>query len=361
MNHPSYFPYALHLLQELIATESFSKQEAEACAVMEKFLRGHGVPVERVGNNLVAKSKYWHPEKPTLLLNSHLDTVRPVAGWTRDPFAPEVEDGKLYGLGSNDAGGALAALTCTFLHFWEREDLPMNLVLAATAEEEISGKGGIESLVDTLSPIALAVVGEPTSMDVAVAEKGLLVIDAVAHGQAGHAAREEGINALYLAMEDILRLREYPFERISDTLGPVKMSVTMIQAGTQHNLVPDTCTFTIDVRVTDAYTHEEILETLQALCTSELRPRSVRIRPSGIAPDHPFVQLAVAAGCSPYGSPTTSDQALMPWPSVKIGPGDSERSHTADEFIYLHQLDKGIETYIGILEGYFSLDGRYER
>jgi acetylornithine deacetylase len=275
--------------------------------------------------------------------------VRPNAGYSRDPFNPEIKDSKLYGLGSNDAGGPLVALIATFLHYYDRNDLVYNLVIATTAEEEISGTGGIESIWKSLPPIDFAVVGEPTLCEMATAEKGLMVLDCISRGKSGHAAREEGINSIYLAMKDIEWFRTFKFPKVSDTLGEMKMSVTIINSGTQHNVVPAECKFTVDVRVTDAYTLEDALALIRSNVSSEVTPRSLRMRSSGISMDHPLVHSARKLKLRLYGSPTTSDQALIPVPSVKIGPGDSARSHSADEYIYVDEVEKGIETYIKLL------------
>ncbi len=341
---------ALALLKELIAIPSFSREEDQTASRLCRFLAEHGVAHTRVGNNVWALNRNFDPAKPVLLLNSHHDTVRPNSAYTRDPFAPVVEDGRLYGLGSNDAGGCLVTLLATFLYYEGRSDLRYNLVIALTAEEEISGAGGIEKILPLLPPISVAIVGEPTQTDMAIAEKGLLVLDCTARGKAGHAAREEGDNAIYKAMKDIAWFRDYRFPRVSETLGEVKMSVTVIQAGQQHNVVPAECQFTVDIRVTDQYTHEEILKVVAAHVSSEVRPRSMRMRSSSIARDHPLVAAALQLGKKLYGSPTTSDQALIPVPSVKIGPGDSARSHSADEFIYLEEIEQGIRTYMGLLD-----------
>jgi acetylornithine deacetylase len=301
-------------------------------------------------NNIWVKNRHFDPDKPTILLNSHHDTVRPNSGYTRDPFKPEIIDGKLYGLGSNDAGGPLVSLIATFLHYYDREDLAYNLILAATAEEEISGTNGIESIWSSLTPVDFAIVGEPTLCGMATAEKGLMVLDCVAKGKPGHAAREEGINAIYEAMDDIEWVRTYRFPEVSETLGEMKMTVTIINAGRQHNVVPAECSFTIDVRVTDKYTLEETLEIIRANLKSAVTPRSMRMRPSGIDMNHPLVQSARKLGLTLYGSPTTSDQALIPVPSVKMGPGDSARSHSADEFIFVDEINQGIATYIRLLD-----------
>lgn len=267
---------------------------------------------------------------------------------------PEILDGKLYGLGSNDADGPLVALIATFLYYYERADLKYNIIIAISAEEEISGVNGIERMLPELPPIAFAIVGEPTLMDMATAEKGLMVLDCVAKGKSGHAAREEGINAIYVAIDDIAWIRNYSFPKVSSTLGAMKMTATVINAGKQHNVLPAECTFTVDVRVTDCYTLEETLEIIQKHIKSEARPRSLRMRPSGIAADHPLVMSAKKMGVKLYGSPTTSDQALIPVPSVKMGPGDSARSHSADEFIYVDEIRKGIDIYIQLLDNMVS-------
>jgi acetylornithine deacetylase/succinyl-diaminopimelate desuccinylase-like protein len=308
------------------------------------------VETKRIGNNVWASNKHFDASKPTILLNSHHDTVRPNTGYSRDPFSAEITESKLYGLGSNDAGGPLVALIAAFLHYYDRKDLAYNLVMAASAEEEISGTGGIESIWPSLQPIDFAIVGEPTLCEMATAEKGLMVLDCVAKGKSGHAAREEGINAIYLAMKDIEWFRTFRFPKVSATLGEMKMSVTIINSGTQHNVVPAECKFTVDVRVTDAYTLEEALAVIQSHVSSEVKPRSLRMRSSGISMDHPLVKSAGKMKLKLYGSPTTSDQALIPVPSVKIGPGDSARSHSADEYIFVDEIEKGIETYIKLLD-----------
>lgn len=341
---------ALRLLQELIAVPSFSKEEDRVASVIAAFFVGEGVHCDRQGNNVWVKNTHFDPNKPTLLLNSHHDTVRPNSGYTRDPFHPEIIDNKLYGLGSNDAGGPLVSLIATFLYYNNRQDLKYNVLLAATAEEEISGTGGVESIWTLLPSISFAIVGEPTLCEMATAEKGLMVLDCVAKGKPGHAAREEGVNALYEALPDLEWFRSFRFPRVSDTLGAMKMSVTIIHAGNQHNVVPAECHFTVDVRVTDAYTLEEALEIIRSHVKCEVTPRSLRMRSSGIANDHPLVQAAKQLGIRQYGSPTTSDQALIPVPSVKMGPGDSARSHSADEYIYVDEINTGIDTYIKLLD-----------
>lgn len=347
--HSDLASISVELLKQLIATPSFSREEEVVATVIADFFKLRNVPVNRSGNNIWVQNRFFDAAKPTVLLNSHHDTVKPNPQYTRDPFKAEVIDGKLYGLGSNDAGGPLVSLIATFLHYFNEPNLRYNVVLAATAEEEVSGTGGIESIWNLLPEIDFAIVGEPTLCNMATAEKGLMVLDCIARGKAGHAAREEGVNAIYEALADIEWFRTFRFPKISETLGPIKMTVTIINAGKQHNVVPAECSFTVDVRVTDAYTLEHLLEVIQSNVKCEVRPRSMRMRPSGIAPDHPLVKAAARLGIDRYGSPTTSDQALIPRPSVKMGPGDSARSHTADEFIYVDEIGQGIQTYIKLL------------
>lgn len=340
---------ATGLLKQLIATPSFSREEHNTAGIISAFLQKHGVQTHRKGNNVWAFNKHFNPSLPTILLNSHHDTVKPAQGWTLDPFHGKVKDGKLFGLGSNDAGGALVSIIAAFLHYYESDDLHYNLLLAATAEEEISGSNGIESVIPELGKIDFAIVGEPTQMNLAIAEKGLLVLDCISRGRTGHAAREEGDNAIYKAIKDIEWFRTYRFPKISAFLGPVKMNVTVIRAGMQHNVIPGVCEFSVDIRITDAYTNEEILEVVKQNVQCEVRPRSMRLRPSSIDLHHPIVAAGISLGRKTYGSPTTSDQALISVPSLKLGPGDSARSHTADEFIYLEEIREGIKLYINIL------------
>lgn len=342
---------AIHLLELLIATPSFSREEAGTADLIENFLRAKGVHCVRSRNNVWARSASWNPARPTLLLNSHHDTVRPVQGWTKDPFQPTREDDLLFGLGSNDAGGPLVSLIAAFLSLHVEEDLPVNLVLAATAEEEISGAHGIADLLPQLGTIDYAIVGEPTRMQMAVAEKGLMVVDAEAKGVAGHAAREEGVNAIYLAMEAIQTIRSLEPELVSPLLGKVKMSVTQIEAGKQHNVVPDSCRFVIDIRTNECYQNQAFFEWLQEQVSVGLTPRSFRLNSSRIPMEHPLVQSGLALGLHAFGSPTLSDQALMPFPSLKIGCGDSARSHTADEYIRLSEIREGVQTYIQLIRG----------
>lgn len=344
---------AILLLKKLIETPSLSGEEDVTANLLADFLAANNIPVNRKMNNVWAINRHYDPSIPTILLNSHHDTVKPNQGYSKDPFQAVVEDGRLYGLGSNDAGGCLVSLTAAFLYFYDQH-IPYNLILAATAEEEISGKNGIEALLPELPQMHLAIVGEPTLLHLAVAEKGLLVIDAEVKGIAGHAAREEGENAIYKALEDLNLVKDYRFKKKSDFLGENKVTATIIHSGSQHNVVPDRCTFTLDVRVTDAYTLEETLEELKQLLKAELKPRSLRLNSSKIDPGHKILQTAQKMGLKLYGSPTLSDQALIPYPSVKIGPGDSARSHSADEFIHLEEIKEGVQLYIDLLESYFN-------
>jgi acetylornithine deacetylase len=344
------FIEALDLLKKLIATPSFSREEEHAAAILETFFHNHLIPFQRFGNNLLAFNRHFDKSKKTILLNSHHDTVRPNAQYSLDPFKPLIEKDKLFGLGSNDAGGCLVSLICSFLHFYERKDLSFNIALAATAEEEISGTGGIEMLIPHLPEIEAALVGEPTLMQMAVAERGLMVLDCIAHGIAGHAAREEGENAIYKAVKDICWIQDFSFPRVSELLGPNKMNVTVIETGNRaHNVIPSECHYTIDCRINELYTFEEVLAIIRQHTVSDITPRSMRLRSTSIPLDHPLVKAGLSLGYSTYGSPTTSDKALMPFPAVKIGPGDSARSHSANEFIFIDEIRRGIEGYISIL------------
>jgi acetylornithine deacetylase len=345
------FLEAKALLCALIACPSLSKEEDGTALIIEEFLNTKNIKTHRLGNNIWAKNLHFDVNKPNVLLNSHHDTVKANDSWTENPFVATEKDGKIIGLGSNDAGASLVCLIATFSHFYQVSDLPFNLILAATAEEEISGNGGIESLLhsDDFPKITWAIVGEPTDCQVAIAEKGLLVIDATCTGKAGHAARNEGINAIEIAVSDIQKIKSHTFSRISDVLGPVKTTVTVIQAGKQHNVVPDTCTYTIDCRVNELYNLSEILEELQGIVVAKLVPRSMRLQSSRIDPQHPAVKSATKLGLRTFGSPTLSDQALLTCPSIKMGPGHSGRSHTADEFIYVDELKQGIDLYIQLL------------
>ncbi len=342
---------AVGLLKQLISTPSFSKEENDTAEIICAFFSKHAVPFARVGNNIYAKNKHYDASKPSILLNSHHDTVLPNKGYTMDPFTPVEKDGKLYGLGSNDAGGCLVSLIATFLHFYEREHTSHNVVFAASAEEEISGVNGIELVLPFLGKIDFGIVGEPTKLEMAVAERGLMVIDCIAIGRAGHAARKEGENALYKAVDDINWIRNYQFDKVSDLLGESRLTVTVIDTDNkQHNVVPAQCKFVIDVRVNEMYTFEEILEALKANLKSQFKPRTTRMKSTSIALDHPLVKAGINLGKGYYGSPTTSDKALMPFPTLKMGPGDSARSHTADEFIFLAEIEDGINTYIKMVE-----------
>jgi len=340
----------IELLKTLISTPSFSKEEGNAAEVMRNFLKKEGIPFSTKENNTWAFNKHYTKKKPTILLNSHIDTVRPAKGFTKDPFSP-IEDGdRLFGLGSNDAGGPLVSLLAAFIHFYERDNLPYNMVFAATAEEEISGRRGMEIVLPKVAPIDFAIIGEPTKMELAIAEKGLLVLDCYAHGKSGHSARNEGENALYKAIDDIQKLRDFKFDKTSDVLGNVKISVTQIEAGTQHNVIPDVCHFVVDVRTNEHYLNKEVAEIINKLIDSEVKPRSVRLNSSGISEHHPFAKLVKNKGINIYGSPTTSDQAIISFLSVKMGPGDSARSHTADEYIYKSEIFEGIDRYKALLE-----------
>ncbi len=340
----------IDLLKQLISTPSFSKQENAVADLLQREMELLGHAVYRKDNNLWLLSAGFDLEKPTILLNSHIDTVKPVSGWTLDPHSPIEKDGKLYGLGSNDAGASLVSLLETFTVLTQKGQ-PYNLIFAATAEEEISGTNGIESLLKELPKIEVAIVGEPTGMQMAVAEKGLMVLDCTVTGKAGHAARNEGDNAIYKALPYLEWFKNYRFSKISDELGDVKMSVTMIHAGTQHNVVPDICSFVVDVRSNEHYTNEELLLEIQNNVHCEVKARSTRLNGSSIDKNHPLVQRGSALGLTTIGSPTLSDQALMPFPSLKIGPGDSARSHTADEFIYLNEIEEAVKVYVKLLDG----------
>ena len=342
---------AVALLKQLIATPSFSKEENDTAEIIGTFFEKHTISFSRVGNNIYAKNKHYDVNKPSILLNSHHDTVLPNKGYSIDPFTPLEKEGKLFGLGSNDAGGCLVSLIATFLHFYERENTAHNVVFAASAEEEISGVNGIELVLPYLGKIDFGIVGEPTKLEMAVAERGLMVIDCIAAGRAGHAARKEGENALYKALDDINWIRNYQFDKVSDLLGESRLTVTVIDTeNKQHNVVPAQCKYVIDVRVNELYTFDEILEALKANLKSQFKPRTTRMKSTSISLNHALVRAGINLGKGYYGSPTTSDKALMPFPTLKMGPGDSARSHTADEFIYLSEIEDGIATYIKMLE-----------
>jgi acetylornithine deacetylase len=341
---------AIGLLKQLIAIPSFSRDETLAADTLQRYIESMGYMVNRKGNNIWLMSAGFDTGKPTLLLNSHIDTVKPVNGWTIDPFTPVEKDGKLYGLGSNDAGASLVSLLHVFFALTEKNQ-PYNLIFAASAEEEVSGSNGIESLLKELPKIDVAIVGEPTGMQAAIAEKGLMVLDCTATGKAGHAARNEGENAIYKALADVEWFKNYRFEKASDLLGEVKMSVTMINAGTQHNVVPDLCTFVVDVRSNECYTNQELLDEITANVACSVKARSTRLNSSSISESHPIMKRADELDVCTYGSPTLSDQALMPFPSLKMGPGDSARSHTADEYIFCNEIETAITIYIQLLDG----------
>ena len=340
---------AVALLRGLIATPSVSRDEGRAADLLFARMEEWGLRPQRYMNNVYALPQHIDATKPTLLLNAHIDTVKPVATWTRDPFSPDIEDGRLYGLGSNDCGGGLVALLTVFRRAASHPS-KYNLVFVASAEEEVSGKDGIASVLPLLPDIDVALVGEPTGMQPAVAEKGLMVIDGYSAGVSGHAAREEGVNAIYEALDDLVWLRDYRFERVSPLLGPAKMTVTQVDSGTQHNVVPDRLHFVVDVRPNELYRNEDILDFLQSrMRHCRLEARSFRLRSSSIATDHPLVLACLRKGLKPFGSPTLSDQALMPFPSLKMGPGDSARSHSADEYIGLGEIAGAIDTYLDLI------------
>ncbi len=345
------FSQQLELLKKLIATPSVTRSEQEASAIMKADMESNGYKPECIGLNLLCYGHSYSQNKPTLLLNSHIDTVKPVAGWTKDPFTPTEEDGKLYGLGSNDDGAGLVSLLYTFYEL-DSKPQPYNVLFLATVEEEVNGQGGMKLAVQSLPHIDVALIGEPTGMQPAVAEKGLMVLDFTVHGKAGHAARNEGINALYRATELIEKLRTFKFDKVSDLLGPVKFTITMINAGTQHNVIPDICTFTADVRTNELYSNREVFDIISGMLPEwcEVKARSFNLNSSKIEVNHPIIRKAVSMGLKPYGSPTLSDQAILDCPSFKMGPGDSARSHTADEFVTLSELEQAVPMYLSLLE-----------
>lgn len=341
---------AVDLLRRLISTPSVSRDEGKAADIMEEEIRHYGFTTMREANNVWTIAPGFNPARPTLLLNAHIDTVRPVASWTRDPFAPDIEDGTLYGLGANDCGGGLVALLQAFRILAADGDRQYNLIYLASAEEEVSGKDGISRAIPLLPHIDVAIVGEPTGMQPAVAEKGLMVLDLTAHGKSGHAARGEGINAIYEALDDLCWIRSYRYKKVSEFLGHTVMNATVINAGTQHNVVPDECHITVDVRTNELYTNEEVYEFISQHVKSECRARSFRLHSSSIDMAHPIVCRLIEMGKKPFGSPTLSDQALMPWQSLKLGPGDSARSHSANEYIRISEIEDAIDTYVNLLK-----------
>ena len=339
---------AISLLKQMIATPSHSREEAAVADIMEQELKRWGFAPRRKGNNVWACSE-WDFSKPTILLDAHIDTVRPNSAWSRDPYTPTIEGDKLYGLGSNDTGGSVVAMLMAFVHLTKHEQ-PYNLIFLASAEEEVTGVGGVRAVLPELGKIDFAIVGEPTDMQPAIAEKGLMVLDCVAHGVAGHAAREEGVNAIYKALKDIEWFRTHCFEKVSPLLGPVKMSVTGIEAGTQHNVVPAECRFMVDIRVNECYSNEELLELIRQHVDCDVQPRSTHLNSSYISSDHPAVKRLLDMGCKAFGSPTMSNQAVMPFPTLKLGPGRSERSHTADEYIFISEIAQAVEVYCALLD-----------
>lgn len=350
MRQEDYVNDAVELLRSLIATPSVSRNESEAADVMQHYMEGIGLTPRREGNNLWVISPKWDDNKPTLLLNAHIDTVKPAASWTRDPFIPTIEGDKLYGLGSNDCGGGLTTLLQAF-RWLTLQPQPYNLIYLASAEEEVSGKDGFTRALPLLPHIDVAIVGEPTGMQPAIAEKGLMVLDVIAHGKSGHAARNEGVNAIYEALDDMMWIRDYKFKKVSPLLGPTKMTLTVVNAGTQHNVIPDLCTMLVDIRTNEHYKNEEVFEFIKQHLKSEVRAHSFRLHSSHIDPGHPLVKRCVSLGLTPYGSPTLSDQALMPWQSFKLGPGESSRSHSADEFILISEMRHAFATYQQLLDG----------
>ena len=344
---------AIALLKSLIETPSFSSEEDQTALLIEQWFTQNTIPFKRENNNIWAFNQHFDTSKPTLLLNSHHDTVKPNQGYTKDPFKAIVEDGKLYGLGSNDAGGCLVSLLATFVHFYTHENLPYNIVMVASPEEKSSGKNGLNSVLKHLPKLDCAIVGEPTLMQLAIAEKGLLVLDVVVKGTASHAAHKNDDNPIYNAMPVIEWFKTYAFEKISDVLGPVKMTVTQINAGKQHNVVPAECHLVVDTRVNDCYSNTEILEVVRANVNAEVTPRSMHLNASSIPISHKLVQAGIALGRTTYGSPTLSDQSVLSCQSLKLGPGETLRSHSADEFIFLHEIEEGIQLYINILTDFF--------
>ena len=355
MDITNYTNDAVELLKELIAIPSVSRDETKAADKLAEYLIKWGLPYGREGNNLWVGCPDWDNNRPTVMLNAHIDTVKPVNSWTRDPFTPTQEGDLLYGLGSNDCGGGLVALLQAYRIMLQRQR-SFNMLFVASAEEEVSGENGFSRVLPLLPKVDVAIVGEPTGMQPAIAEKGLMVIDGYAHGKSGHAARNEGVNAIYEALDDLVWIRDYKFRKVSPLLGATKMTVTVVEGGTQHNVIPDTLHFIIDVRTNEFYQNEYLFNFLcKKMTKCELRARSFRLHSSSISPDHPIVKRCIKRGMIPFGSPTLSDQALMPFPSLKLGPGESSRSHSADEFIKISEIDYAIQTYVGLLENKLSI------
>lgn len=361
----TYTQDAVSLLQKLISTPSVSRDESSAADIMQQTISDYGLSPQRIGNNVWVRSTDWIAGRPVILLNAHIDTVKPVATWTRDPFSPDIVGDQLFGLGSNDCGGGLVSLLQVFRQL-DKQERNYNMVYLASCEEEVSGAEGIRSVLPVLFPAfyggdadssplgpvtedLIAIVGEPTGMQPAIAERGLMVIDGTAHGKSGHAARNEGVNAIYEALDDLLFIREYQFEKQSELLGPTKMQCTVVNSGTQHNVVPDECKFIIDVRTNEHYTNEDVFAFLQSRLKSDIKARSFHLHSSSISREHPLIQKCLAMGMQPFGSPTLSDQALMRFPSFKLGPGQSSRSHSADEYICLSEIDDAISKYMQLL------------
>lgn len=350
MTHVQYVDDAVVLLKSLISTPSVSRNEKEAADIMEQAIRNYGFTPQREANNVWTIAPHYDKNKPTLLLNAHIDTVKPVASWNRDPFTPQLKGDVLYGLGSNDCGGGLCSLLQIFRILSQKKQ-SYNLIYLASAEEEVSGKDGISRALPLLPPINLAIVGEPTGMQPAVAEKGLMVLDVIAHGKSGHAARNEGVNAIYEALDDMRWIRDYKFEKVSEFLGPTKMTLTVVNAGTQHNVIPDKCTMLVDIRTNEFYDNEEVYQFICQHLKSECKAHSFRLKSSHIDPQHPLIKKCVEMGMQPFGSPTLSDQALMSFPSFKLGPGESSRSHSADEYIRISEIADAIQKYDELLNG----------
>ena len=348
MSYKRYTNDAVELLSELISTPSVSRDEKAAADVLQRKIKEWRLPCKRIGNNLIV-AKRLSKKKPTMLLNAHIDTVKPVETWTRDPFVPTIEDGKLYGLGANDCGGGLVSLLQVFRILSVEKDIPYNIIYVASCEEEVSGQNGFSAVLPELPPIDVAIVGEPTGMNPAIAEKGLMVIDGVAHGKSGHAARNEGVNAINEVLDDLQWLRDYQFRKVSPFLGETRATVTVVHAGTQHNVIPDKVEFVIDVRTNEYYQNEFVFAFLQKHMKSELKARSFRLHSSFFPEDHPLIKRCKRMRMKPYGSPTLSDQALMPFPSFKLGPGESSRSHTADEYIEIDEIHNAIKTYVKLI------------
>ena len=346
-----YTQSAIELLQRLISIPSVSRDEQVAADQLQQTMESYGLSPRREGNNLWVENKGCTDGLPTILLNAHIDTVRPVASWSRNPYTAEIEDGKLFGLGSNDCGGGLVSLLQVF-RFLSGRPQHYNLIYLASAEEEVSGTNGICRVLPLLPSVDVAIVGEPTGMQPAIAEKGLMVIDLIAKGKSGHAARSEGVNAIYKILDDLTWLRDYRFKRVSELLGPTLMNVTMVNAGTQHNVVPDKCTAVVDIRTNELYNNEEVLRFIQSHVSCEVHARSTRLSSSHISMEHPIIRKCKEMGMKPFGSPTLSDQAQMTFPSLKLGPGESARSHSADEYIFVSEIDDAIKKYIQLLDGF---------